>query len=198
MNRLTELEERSIIGMLARIKAQHADMKITPQPTSVKSGVRTYQVPDGDLWDDFDVYKETNGSELFLGKHSRYLLPGTGGINTPRIFSVLTEFEPKNQKAPVVYPYLTVCIDGHTWEPSYQPSMGLIFTTRDVNASSHVFSGWYLDDRTNYRDASSLRFSYLTMCYYDTPSNSPVELKIKFTVRSTDRGKTKVKVVLDD
>ena len=35
MSRLTELEEQTAIGLLARLRAQQAEMKVTPQLTSV-------------------------------------------------------------------------------------------------------------------------------------------------------------------
>nr|DAX81353.1 MAG TPA: hypothetical protein [Caudoviricetes sp.] len=198
MSRLIELEERGLVGMLARIKAQHADLKSTPQPTSVKSGVRTYQIPEGNLWNEFEVYRKINGTEVFIGKHRHYMLPGTGGVNTPDTFNIITEFFPENQKSPVVYPYLVVSVDGHSWEPIYDPSIGLAFAVKDPHARSHVFSGWYLKDSTNYRSRNALKFLYVTNGYYDTPDYANVELKIRFMVRSTDKGKIKIKVVLDD
>lgn len=198
MNRLAEIEEHNVIGMLSRIQAQHVDMKSTPQPTSVKSGVRTYQVPESELWDEFELYQRVNGNEVFIGKYRRYLLPGTNGVNNPGTINIITEFVPKNQKNPVVYPYLVASLDGRQWEPTYNPATGLAFEIKDPNARSHIFSGWYLKDNTNYRTDNMLKFSYTTSSYYDTPDSSNVELKVRFMVRSTDRGKTKIKVVLGD
>lgn len=196
MSRLTELEEQNVIGMLSRIQAQHIDMKSTPQPTSVKSGVRTYQVPEGELWDEFELFQKANGSETFIGKYQSYLLPGTNGINNPGSINIITEFVPKNQKSPVVYPYLVASLDGRQWEPTYNPAAGLAFAIKDPNARSHIFSEWYLKDNTNYRTNNKLKFSYITGGYYDTPDSSSVEFKVRFMVRSTDRGETKIKVVL--
>ena len=84
MSRLTELEEQTAIGLLARLRAQQAEMKVTPQLTSVKSGIQTYQVPENNLWDEFDFVQVVNGVEQVTRTRVAEL-PGTGSLQTPKM-----------------------------------------------------------------------------------------------------------------
>lgn len=191
MSRLTELEERSIIGMLARIKAQHADMKITPQPTSVVSGIRTYQVPEHNLWDTFELVRNGVSSNV-----NQVLLPGTGGVYNMKFLQIITAFTPDNQESPVVYPFLQLMLGDQQWEPRYHPSFGLTFSTKPSQSHSLVSTD-YLRDMTNYRD-KKLVYKYETPVNYGIAASSGAPLRVRFRIRSTDRGKVSVKVVLND
>lgn len=191
MSRLTELEERSIIGMLARIKAQHADMKITPQPTSVVSGIRTYQVPEHNLWDTFELVRNGVSSNV-----NQVLLPGTGGVYNMKFLQIITSFTPDNQESPVVYPFLQLMLGDQQWEPRYHPSFGLTFSTKP-NQSYSLVSTDYLRETTDY-SSQKLIYKYDTSLNYGIAASGGAPLKVRFRLRSTDRGKTTVKVVLND
>jgi len=79
------------------------------------------------------------------------------------------------------------------WEPFYSPSLGLVFTNRDSSFTS-ILSAEYLIDKTDY-GAKKLIYKYETNVNYGVGSSSGEYLKMRFRVRSTDRGKTKIKVV---
>ncbi len=188
MSRLTELDERSVVGMLARIRANHLDIKTTPQPTSVVSGVRTYQVPDGDGWDKFELVR--NGSSSVV---TEALLPSTGGTAMMMPLTITTAFEPENQESPVVYPYLQILLGNQEWEPRYHPSFGLIFSAKP-NYQIGLISVQYLQDKTDY-SADKLIYKYETSLNYGISNSSGERLRVRFRLRSTDRGKTNIKVV---
>lgn len=194
MSRLTELEEQTAIGLLARLRAQQAEMKFTPQLTSVKSGVLTYQVPEDNLWDEFDFVRIVNGVEQVIRTRAAEL-PGTGGVQYLRALYVTTTYTPQHQNSPVVYPYLVLSLGGQEWEPIYSPALGLGFSSRKQGNSGSIGSFIYLSDKTDY-SAEKILFTYLTDASYSTTSNSSVTLRVRFRLRSTDRGKTYVKVVM--
>ena len=194
MSRLTELEEQTAIGLLARLRAQQAEMKVTPQLTSVKSGIQTYQVPENNLWDEFDFVQVVNGVEQVTRTRVAEL-PGTGSLQTPKMLEVTTIYTPKYQDSPVVYPYLVLSLGGQEWEPIYSPALGLGFSSRKQGNSVSIGSFIYLSDKTDY-SAEKILFTYLTDASYSTTSNSSVTLRVRFRLRSTDRGKTYVKVVM--
>lgn len=191
MSRLTELEERSIIGMLARIKAQHADMKTTSQPTSVVSGIRTYQVPEHNLWDSFELVR--NGS---ISSVNQVLLPSTGSVYNLKFLNITATFTPDHQAAPVVYPFLQLMLGDQEWEPRYHPSFGLTFSTRPSQTHS-LISTEYLRDTTDY-GTQKLLYRYETLVNYGIAASGGGLLRVRFRLRSTDRGKIAVKVVLND
>ena len=114
MSRLTELEEQNIVGVLSRIRANHADSKLISQPTSVTSGVRTYQSPNSENWDTFEFVRR--GSSTTVDK---VLLANTGGPLNMRLLAITTIFEPANQNSPVVYPFLDIIVGNQRWEPFY-------------------------------------------------------------------------------
>lgn len=188
MSRLTELEEQNIVGVLSRIRANHADSKLISQPTSVTSGVRTYQSPNSENWDTFEFVHR--GSSTTTDK---VLLTNTGGPLNMRLLAITTIFEPANQNSPVVYPFLDIMLGNQRWEPFYSPSLGLVFTNRDSSFTS-ILSAEYLIDKTDY-GAKKLIYKYETNVNYGVGSSSGEYLKMRFRVRSTDRGKTKIKVV---
>lgn len=190
MSRLTELEERSIVGMLSRIKAQHTDMKTTPQPTSVKSGVRTYQVPENNLNSEVEFVRSGSTSMT-----RNLIVPGTGSINNLKSLEVETTFTPQNQKSPVVYPYLLASIDDAYWEPLWHPSLGLIFSLKN-NQSFTLQSSEYMIDETDYGATDKIVYRHRTTIFYATSGTSPATIKLRYQLRSTDRGTTKVKARL--
>ena len=196
MSRLTELEEQTAIGLLARLRAQQAEMKLTPQLTSVKSGVQTYQVPEDNLWDEFDFVQVVNGVEQ-VTRTRMAELPGTGSLQTPKMLEVTTIYTPKYQDSPVVYPYLVLSLGGQDWQPRYSPSSGLGFGLPNDGSSNPIYSVQYLLDQTDY-SAKKILSTYLTRSYYATTSSDDVKLRVRFRLRSTDRGKTSVKVKLYD
>lgn len=188
MSRLSEIDERSVVGMLARIRANLLDIKTTPQPTSVGSGVRTYQVPSGDNWDKFEFVRK-NGTSSTVAEVT---LPTTGSVSNMNFMTIETEFEPDNQDSPVVYPHLELLIGGQQWEPRYHPNFGLTFSTRDSQSVAFSTSS-YLRDKTDYT-AERLIYKYETVVYYGVASGDGEKLRVRFRLRSTDRGKAKVKV----
>ena len=188
MSRLTELEEQNIVGVLSRIRANHADSKLISQPTSATSGVRTYQSPISENWDTFEFVRR--GSSTTVDK---VLLANTGGPLNMKLLAITTIFEPANQNSPVVYPFLDIMLGNQRWEPFYSPSLGLVFTNRDSSFTS-ILSAEYLIDKTDY-GAKKLIYKYETNVNYGVGSSSGEYLKMRFRVRSTDRGKTKIKVV---
>ena len=188
MSRLTELEEQNIVGVLSRIRANHADSKLISQPTSATSGVRTYQSPNSENWDTFEFVRR--GSSTTVDK---VLLANTGGPLNMKLLAITTIFEPANQNSPVVYPFLDIMLGNQRWEPFYSPSLGLVFTNRDSSFTS-ILSAEYLIDKTDY-GAKKLIYKYETNVNYGVGSSSGEYLKMRFRVRSTDRGKTKIKVV---
>ena len=194
MSRLTELEEQTAIGLLARLRAQQAEMKFTPQLTSVKSGVQTYQVPEDNLWDEFDFVQVVNGVEQVTRTRAAEL-PGTGSLHLPKILEVTTIYTPKYQDSPVVYPYLVLSLGGQDWQPRYSPSFGLGFGVPNDGSSNSIHSVQYLLDQTDY-SAKKIISTYMTNAHYATMSSDDVKLRVRFRLRSTDRGKTSVKVKL--
>lgn len=188
MSRLTELQEHNIVGFLVRVKSQLVDLKTTAQPTSVKSGVKTYQSPEGDLWDEIEF--SYNG---VVTKGRSILLPGTGGLYNQRTLTIDTEFEPTNQAFPVVYPYATLSIGGVEWKPAYHPNFGLVF--RGDSGQVSLMTTDYLTDVTDYSAERPL-YKQTMSVYYATAGTSAVDLKVRYRTRSTDRGKTKVMVGL--
>lgn len=194
MSRLTELEEQTAIGLLARLRAQQAEMKVTPQLTSVKSGIQTYQVPENNLWDEFDFVQVVNGVEQVTRTRVAEL-PGTGSLQTPKMLEVTTIYTPKYQDSPVVYPYLVLSLGGQDWQPRYSPSFGLSFGLPSDGSSNSIYSTQYLLDHTDY-SARKIISTYMTNARYATMGSDEVKLRVRFRLRSTDRGKTSVKVKL--
>lgn len=194
MSRLTELEEQTAIGLLARLRAQQAEMKVTPQLTSVNSGIQTYQVPENNLWDEFDFVRVINGVEQTVQTRAAEL-PGTGSLQNPKMLEIMTVYIPKYQDSPVVYPYLVLSLGGQDWQPRYSPSFGLGFGLPNGGSSNSVYSAQYLLDQTDY-SAKKIILTYLTNAHYATTSSDDVKLRVRFRLRSTDRGKTSVRVKL--
>lgn len=197
MSRLTELEEQTAIGMLARLRAQQVEMKTTPQLTSAKSGVQTYQVPEYDLWDEFEFVHRLVGGGQTVTQTRAARLPGTGAQQNAKSLLIDTEYIPKYQDSPVAYPYLLLSIDDAEWEPFYSPSLGLCFRSKGGNSGRSIFSVRYLRKSIDF-SKKKLKYKYSTMAFYSAPGNDEVTLRVRFRLRSTDRGDTTVRVELYD
>lgn len=195
MNRLTELEEQTVVGMLARLKARQVEMKATPQLTSVKSGVQTYQVPEHNLWDRFEfVRRFIDGSQTVT--HTQVAkLPGTGAQQNIKSLLVDMEYIPKNQDSPVAYPYLSLSIGGTKWEPFYSPWQGLCFRSKEDTSGRSVFSVGHLKRSIDFSE-KRLKYKYRVQAFYKAPGDEEVELRVRFRLRSTDKGDTSVRVEL--
>lgn len=167
MNRLQARKTPTDTIRDAQIAAE--ELKLTPQSTSAASGVQTYQVPAGDNWD-----LELN-------------LPVAVGSNLGTV-EVTTAYDSEFQDHPVFYPYLIADINGHEWHPVYSPNLGLGFRS-DPARGSYIQSFEYLQDKTVYSEERATH-RYITAIYYR--SSIPATLRLKFKVRSTDRGTTSV------
>lgn len=189
MSRLNEMEEMEITRRIQRLEARLIELKVTPQITSNRSGVKTYQVPESDEW---QVVEWTDYLGDVSNTSSMVLPPLPNNYSSNRI-EVEAEYTPLNQNNPIQYPYLTLQIDGVEWSANYSPSLGLGFSGYSGQAGVSTFTG-FLADQTDYSKERPV-YKYTMTAYYNTASNtfSPT-LRAKFRLRSTDKGTVKLKI----
>lgn len=189
MSRLNEMEEMEITRRIQRLEARLIELKSTPQLTSNRSGVKNYQVPELDNW---QVVEWTDYLDNTIDTVDMVLPPLPNNYSLNRI-EVVCEYTPLNQNNPIVYPYLTLQIDGAEWSPSYSPGLGLGFSGFSGQAGVSTYTG-FLTDNTDYSEDKPV-YKYGMTAYYSTTSStfSPT-LRAKFRLRSTDRGSVKVKI----
>ena len=189
MSRLSEMQEMEITRRIQRLEAKLIELKTTPQPTSNRSGVLTYQVPESDGWQTVE-WTDHNDNVTFTNAMTLPPLPKDYQLNNIEVTALYT---PHNQDNPIVYPYLSLSIDGAEWSPYYSPSLGLGFKVSSGQSSVSLFINYNRDD-TDYSVAKPT-YKFYTSADYGTSSNShsPV-LRVKFRLRSTDKGTISVKV----
>lgn len=161
--------KKTPVDLIRESQVASEELKLTAQNTSSSSGVLTYQIPSDDSWD----------VELQL--------PTTAGNNFGTI-EVITTYDSEFQDHPVFYPYLTAEINGNVWHPVYSPSLGLGFRS-DAGRDSYIQSFEYLQDVTTYSEKRSTH-KFVTVIYYK--SSTSATLRLRFAVRSTDKGSTNV------
>ena len=61
MSRLDEHQSQYLMNWVQRLEQQLLELKTTPQPTSNRSGVLTYQVPESDSWQEVE-WVDHNGA----------------------------------------------------------------------------------------------------------------------------------------
>ena len=191
MSRLNEMQEMDITRRIQILESRLMELKLTPQPTSNRSGVLTYQVPANDIWqtvewiDHLDVVRYTDTITLES-------TPNSFMLNRVEINYTYT---PKNQNNPIAYPFLYLQIDGSEWQPFYSPSLGLGFNADTTNATiSYYYDSGENVELTDYSQTKPV-YIWKTTARYSTKSssNKPI-IKVKFRLRSTDIGSISVQV----
>lgn len=191
MSRLAAMQAAGYTERLRSLQATLLELKTTPQPTSNRSGVLTYQVPVSDDWqtvewtDHLNVVRTTN--EVTLEP-----MPNDYSFSRADIEYTYT---PEKQSNPIIYPFLHLEIDGVEWTPFYSPSLGMGFAASAVNSSiSAYFESFQQLDLTDYSLANP-EYKWLINTNYGTKTSSHrPKLKAKFRLRSTDRGAVSIKI----
>lgn len=184
MSRLEDQQDSALEAMVLQLRADIDDYKMTPQLTSNASGVVNYQVPATGGWQAVELTdKDGNVTEGVVD----IPVAAAGSIR------IDAEFTPKNQKAPVVYPYLECSINGVSWVPTmHLGSLALILATPEgVTPSIDTFLSGMMDDLTDYSQ-EDLVFKYQQYIY----ASGAGTLRVSFRLRSSDTGEVKVKVKL--
>ena len=191
MNRLNEMEEMHLQRRIAALEAKLIDLKLTPQPTSNKSGVKTYLNPKSTDWQSFE-YTDYNG---VVTTTDTVNLTSTADVGSLNNLEVICEFRPRNQEYPVVIPYLDTLLNNSArLEPSYNPSFGVCMAASvggaSVAANSKVD---YQNDLTNYALQKPV-YRWKSLFYWWAPQGQSISLKFRFFVRSTDKGQLRMLV----
>lgn len=191
MNRLNEMEEMHLQRRIAALEAKLIDLKLTPQPTSNKSGVKTYLNPKNTEWQFFE-YTDYNGVVTTTDTVNLTSIVNIGSLNN---LEVICEFRPRNQEYPVVIPYLDTLLNNSArLEPSYNPSFGVCMAASvggaSVAANSKVD---YQNDLTNYALQKPV-YRWKSLFYWWAPQGQSISLKFRFFVRSTDKGQLRMLV----
>lgn len=190
MNRLNDMQEMHLQRRIAALEAKLIDLKITPQPTSNKSGVKTYLNPKDTDWQFFE-YTDYNG---VVTTTDTVNLPATavGFLNN---IDVTCEFRPLNQNNPIVIPYLDALLNNSArLQPAYNPSFGICMIASAGEASLLANSKInYQNDLTNYSLQKPV-YRWKSSFYWKTPPGQGINLKFRFFVRSTDKGSLRMMV----
>lgn len=190
MNRLNEMEEMDLQRRIAALEAKLIDLKITPQPTSNKSGVKTYLNPKDTDWQFFEY---TDFNEVVTTTDT-VNLPATpaGFLST---IEVTCEFRPLNQNNPIVIPYLDALLNNSArLQPSYNPNFGICIAAVVGGASIIANSQLnYQSDLTNYSLQKPV-YRWKSSFYCKEPPGQGINLKFRFFVRSTDKGQLRMMV----
>lgn len=191
MNRLNEMEEMHLQRRIAALEAKLIDLKVTPQPTSNKSGVKTYLNPKDTDWQFFE-YTDFNG---VVTTTDTVNLPATPASFLSTIIEVTCEFRPLNQDNPVVIPYLDALLNNSVrLQPSYNPNFGICMAAVVGRASIIANSKLnYQNDLTNYSLQKPV-YRWKSSFYWGTPQGQGISLKFRFFVRSTDKGQLRMMV----
>lgn len=189
MSRLSEMQEMEITKRIQTLEARLIELKLTPQATSNRSGVLTYQVPEADNWQTVEWTDHLGNISMV----DEMILPPLPQNFQQNRVEITATFEPDNQANPILYPYLIVSIDGAPWTPYYSPSLGLGFSAASDSSGIGTFVS-YNEDQTDYGDERPV-YKFYTLAYYNTKTNSVnPRLRVKFRLRSTDKGKVSVAV----
>lgn len=191
MSRLNEMQEMNITRRIQILESRLMELKLTPQPTSNRSGVLTYQVPANDIW---QTVEWTDHLGVVRYTDTITLEPTPQSYELSRVEFEYT-YTPKNQNNPIVYPFLYAQIDGVEWIPFYSPSLGMGFNaTASQSKITYYYDAGENKETTNY-SFEKPTYSWFTTARYSTQTSShnPI-LKVKFRLRSTDTGTVSVKV----
>ena len=191
MNRLNDMQEMHLQRRIAALEAKLIDLKITPQPTSNKSGVKTYLNPKDTDWQFFE-YTDFNGVVTTTDTVNLPPIVSVGSLNT---IEVTCEFRPLNQDCPIVIPYLDILLNNSArLQPSYNPSFGVCMTA-SVGEASIIANGKtdYQNDLTDYSLEKPV-YRWKSSFYWGTPQGQGINLKFRFFVRSTDKGQLRMLV----
>ena len=189
MNRLIEVESQDLTNRLLLMRANLDEIKTT-QLISNDSGLKHYQVPEDGEWQMVEVWRGNN----LIGNMVN--IPVTwSGWNAN--LNIDCEFEPKNQAFPVVYPFLEVEMNGVVWKIVFMPSLNLEYR---ATVGGYVIStaGGLLIDKTDY-SADKLLFKYNISAEVfkfiggNQVQGGSVGLKMRFRVRSSDKGTVRIK-----
>lgn len=189
MSRLDERQSQYLMNWVQRLEQQLLELKTTPQPTSNRSGVLTYQVPELEDWQEVE-WVDHNGATT---RTNALQLPPTLNAMTGNLLELEYSYTPSKQNAPIIYPFIELSIDGAEWRPFYSPSLGMGF--RSVASKSNAVL--YMSNVAELTDyaAGKLLYKWRASANYTTNSSdhSPT-LNVRFRLRSTDRGEVSVKI----
>lgn len=190
MSRLAMNQGLGLPDTVQRLERQLAELKATPQPTSNRSGVLTYQVPVSDDWQGIEWKDHLDVIHYDVDVVSLEPLPNSSYMNRA-VFECF--YTPVNQETPVVYPFLHVQIDGMEWYPAFSPNVGSGFWAQNANCYISLLAT-EIYDMTDYSlDEPEYMWRYFV--YYGTHSSSfRPNLRTKFRLRSTDKGSVYVRL----
>jgi len=191
MNRLNDMQDMYLQRRIANLEAKLIDLKLTPQPTSNKSGVKTYLNPKSTDWQSFE-YTDYNG---VVTTTDTVNLPATSNVGALNNLDVTCEFRPLNQDCPIVIPYLDALLNNSArLQPSYNPNFGVCMVASAGQASLLANSELnYQNDLTNYSLQKPV-YRWKSSFYWETPPGQGISLKFRFFVRSTDKGQIRMLV----